>query len=69
MESLASFEKNNIKTEYSNHSVDINENLTNIIKTAMEDDAPLRVIKQNKTVGLITRKRLLQTVIEGTETS
>ncbi|NBQ84262.1 MAG: hypothetical protein EBU10_08570, partial [Alphaproteobacteria bacterium] len=50
-------------------SVGPDENLTNIIRLSMTADAPVQVRADGKTLGLITPKTLLQTVIEGTETS
>jgi len=35
----------------------------------MQSDAPVTVKRGGKTVGVITAKRVLQTVVEGTETS
>jgi glycine betaine/proline transport system ATP-binding protein len=50
-------------------SVGPDENLTNIIRLSMTADAPVQVRADGKTLGIITPTTLLQTVIEGTETS
>jgi len=50
-------------------SVSEDENLTRIIKLMMASNGPILVRGKKKTVGVITPKRVLQTVIEGAETS
>jgi len=50
-------------------SVSPDENLTGIIRLMMKSNTPLLVKGRNKTVGVITQKRVLRSVIEGTETS
>jgi glycine betaine/proline transport system ATP-binding protein len=69
MQSVASYEKTHGKLEKNCGSVTEDENLTNIIRVAMHSDAPVTVQRAGKTVGVITAKRVLQTVVEGTETS
>jgi predicted transcriptional regulator len=43
--------------------------LTNIIKILVQTNGPLLVRNEKKTLGIITSQRVLQTVVEGTETS
>jgi glycine betaine/proline transport system ATP-binding protein len=50
-------------------SVTEDENLTNIIKILVQTNGPLLVRNEKKTLGIITSQRVLQTVVEGTETS
>ena len=69
MQSVASFEKMHGQVAPGGGAVDEDENLTNIIRIAMQSDAPVTVKRGGKTVGVITAKRVLQTVVEGTETS
>lgn len=69
MQTVASYEKAHGQVEAGGGAVDEDENLTNIIRVAMQSDAPVTVKRGGKTVGVITAKRVLQTVIEGTETS
>ena len=45
------------------------ENLTEIIKQMMATDGPVLVKNKNKVTGVITTSRVLQTIIEGAETS
>jgi glycine betaine/proline transport system ATP-binding protein len=69
MQSVASYEKMHGQVEAGGGAVDEDENLTNIIRIAMQSDAPVKVKRGGKMVGVITAKRVLQTVVEGTETS
>jgi len=69
MQTVASYEKAHGQVEAGGGAVDEDENLTNIIRVAMQSDATVTVKRGGKTVGVITAKRVLQTVIEGTETS
>jgi len=69
MQSVASFEKMHGQVAPGVGAVDEDENLTNIIRIAMQSDAPVTVKRGGKPVGVITAKRVLQTVVEGTETS
>jgi len=69
MQSVASYEKMHGQVAPGGGAVDEDENLTNIIRIAMQSDAPVTVKRGGKTVGVITAKRVLQTVVEGTETS
>ena len=69
MQSVASYEKMHGQVDAGGGAVDEDENLTNIIRIAMQSDAPVMVKRDGKTVGVITAKRVLQTVVEGTETS
>jgi len=69
MQSVASFEKMHGQVAPGGGAVDEDENLTNIIRIAMQSDAPVTVKRGGKTVGVITAKRVLRTVVEGTETS
>ena len=46
-----------------------NESLSRLIQLAIDDDAPIVVEDEGKDVGVITRPDILQTVIEGAETS
>jgi len=69
MQSVASYEKMHGQVAPGGWAVDEDENLTNIIRIAMQSDAPVTVKRGGKTVGVITAKRVLQTVVEGTETS
>jgi len=69
MQSVASFEKMHGQVAPGGGAVDEDENLTNIIRIAMQSDAPVTVKRGGKPVGVITAKRVLQTVVEGTETS
>ncbi len=46
-----------------------NETLSKIIDVAIGTDAPIKVVDDGKTVGVITREALLKTVVEGTEMS
>ena len=69
MEDFKSSKKNNLNIKSSKHFVDINENLTNIIKCSIKDKLPIVVMKKNKKVGFISREKILKTVIDGTETS
>ena len=45
------------------------ETLSNVIQMAIGSDAPIVVEEDGKDVGVITRKDILRTVIEGTEVS
>jgi len=69
MQPIASYEKTHGKIKADSAAVDEDENLTNIIRIAMQSDAPVTVKRAGKRVGVITTKRVLQTVVEGTETS
>ena len=69
MQSVASYEKMHGQVEPGGGAVNEDENLTNIIRIAMQSDAPVKVKRGGKMVGVITAKRVLQTVVEGTETS
>ena len=50
-------------------SVAANETLSTLIEMAIEQDAPIQVVEDGKTVGIITREAILRTVVEGTEMS
>ena len=69
MQSVAAYEKANGQLPTTGAIVSEDENLTNIIRLSMEKEGPVRVVKGQKTIGVISNKRLLQTVVEGTETS
>ena len=45
------------------------ESLSTLIHLAIEDDAPIVVQDGGVDVGVVTRRDILQTVIEGTEVS
>ena len=45
------------------------ETLSTLIHLAIEADAPIVVQNEAKDVGVVTRRDILQTVIEGTEVS
>ncbi len=49
--------------------VNENESLSRLIQLAIDDDAPIVVLDDGVEVGVITRPDILQTVIEGAETS
>ena len=49
--------------------VNENESLSTLIQLAIDDDAPIVVLDDGVEVGVITRPDILQTVIEGAETS
>ncbi|MCY4316458.1 MAG: betaine/proline/choline family ABC transporter ATP-binding protein [Roseovarius sp.] len=49
--------------------VDENETLSKLINMAIDSDTAILVQSQNVNVGVVTRKDLLRTVIEGTEVS
>ncbi|NCF38421.1 MAG: glycine/betaine ABC transporter, partial [Gammaproteobacteria bacterium] len=49
--------------------VNENESLSTLIQLAIDDDAPIVVLDDGAEVGVITRPDILQTVIEGAETS
>jgi glycine betaine/proline transport system ATP-binding protein len=49
--------------------VDENASLSELIKLAIDDDAPIVVLDKGAEVGVITRPDILQTVIDGAETS
>ena len=49
--------------------VNENESLSTLIQLAIDDDAPIVVLDEGIEVGVITRPDILQTVIEGAETS
>ena len=49
--------------------VNENESLSTLIQLAIDDDAPIVVLDDGIEVGVITRPDILQTVIEGAETS
>ena len=49
--------------------VNENESLSTLIQLAIDDDAPIVVLDGGTEVGVITRSDILQTVIEGAETS
>ena len=49
--------------------VNENESLSTLIQLAIDDDAPIVVVDDGVEVGVITRPDILQTVIEGAETS
>ncbi len=49
--------------------VDHDESLSALIHLAIDTDSPIVVTQNSKNVGVITRSRLLKTVIEGTEVS
>ena len=66
---VAEYEHHHGALSGSGASVSPDENLTNIIKLSMAGDEPVTVRQDGKTIGVITPKTLLQTVIEGTETS
>ena len=69
MQSVAAYEKTNGQLPTMGAIVSEDENLTNIIRLSMQKEGPVRVVKGQKTIGVISNKRLLQTVVEGTETS
>ena len=69
MTPLEAYEKLHGKLGATGADVGPDENLTNIIRMSMAEDGPVRVQQDGKTIGVITPKVLLQTVIEGTETS
>ncbi len=49
--------------------IDESESLSNLIHMAIEKDAPIVVEDSGREVGVITRRDILRTVIEGTEVS
>jgi glycine betaine/proline transport system ATP-binding protein len=49
--------------------VDESASLSQLIKLAIDDDAPIIVVDKGVEVGVVTRRDILQTVIEGAETS
>ncbi len=49
--------------------VNENESLSTLIQLAIDDEAPIVVVDDGVEVGVITRPDILQTVIEGAETS
>jgi len=49
--------------------VNEDESLSRLIQLAIDDDAPIVVLDGGVEVGVITRPDILQTVIEGAETS
>ncbi len=49
--------------------VDADENLSTLINLAIDNENPIIVSQAERDVGVITRKDLLRTVIEGTEVS
>ena len=49
--------------------VNESESLSTLIQLAIDDDAPIVVVDDGVEVGVITRPDILQTVIEGAETS
>ena len=49
--------------------VDHGESLSELITLAIDDDAPIVVTDQERDVGVITRRDILQTVIEGADMS
>jgi glycine betaine/proline transport system ATP-binding protein len=69
MQPLASYEERHGKLGAGGALVGPDENLTNIIRQSMAEDGPVKVAHDGKIIGVITAKTLLQTVIEGTETS
>ncbi len=69
MTPLEVYEKLHGKIGVTGADVRPDENLTNIIRMSMAEDGPVRVQQDGKTIGVITPQVLLQTVIEGTETS
>ena len=46
-----------------------NESLSTLIQLSIDDDTPIVVVDDGVEVGVITRPDILQTVIEGAETS
>ena len=46
-----------------------NESLSNLIHLAIDEDIPIVVNDNGTDIGVVTRKGLLKTVIEGTEVS
>jgi glycine betaine/proline transport system ATP-binding protein len=49
--------------------VNESESLSTLIQLAIDDDSPIVVVDDGVEVGVITRPDILQTVIEGAETS
>jgi len=45
------------------------ETLSALIELAIQNDSPIRVTEDGKTIGVITREAILRTVVEGTEMS
>lgn len=50
-------------------SADANDNLSTLINLAIDHEAPIVIQEEGQNAGVVTRREILQTVIEGTETS
>ena len=69
MQSLAEHKAAGGKVSEDAPRVDESEALSTLIHLAIDDEAPIIVEDAGQDVGIITRKDILRTVIEGTEVS
>ncbi len=69
MQDMAAYEKEFGPLPENSQAANADENLSTLIKLAIDHDAPIIVSEDNRQVGVVTRREILQTVIEGTETS
>ncbi len=69
MQPLEAYEKEFGPLPNDAQRADADENLSTLIKLAINHDAPIVIAENGKSVGVVTRREILTTVIEGTETS
>jgi glycine betaine/proline transport system ATP-binding protein len=69
MQPLAKFKSTGGKITKSTRRVNEGESLSTLIRLAIDDEAPIVVEDGGSDIGVITRREILHTVIEGTEVS
>lgn len=69
MQSVDQYRQDNGISPQSDYHVGPDEALHQIIKTSITTEAPIVVEQDNNIVGVITRKQILETIMQGAETS
>ena len=69
MQPVAEFERDNGPIPADVHRVAEDENLSTLITLAIDQHGPIVIADDGRDVGVVTRRDILRTVIEGTEVS